>query len=125
MSNLSFILFTFVIVGLLASGFLFVLFSQVTVRRLRKQQETKDVLGVEFASGANTVNVAIALSLPRPIYNKLFRRKTQFFANADAETIYAYTTNMDRIIARLFFWFYLATVLMIIIMVTLSSFKII
>lgn len=125
MSYLSFILFTFIIVGLIISGFLFVVFSDVTVRRLRNHQETKDVLGVEFATGADTVNVAVALSLPRPLYNKLFRRKNQYFTNADAEKISAFTSVVDRLIARLFFWSYFATVLTILTAVTLYSFKII
>ena len=125
MSDFSYILFTIIIIGLIISGILFVLFGEVTVRRLRKNQQTKDVLGVEFVSGADTVNVAIALSLPLSLYNRLFRRKNLYFTNADAVKIYAFTNRFDRFMARLFFWSYLTTVLAIISTVVLYSFKVI
>jgi len=53
---------------LIASGFssaiLYVVFGQVTVRKLIKNPETKHELGVEFVSGWDIVNVAQALSIP-------------------------------------------------------------
>lgn len=125
MSDLAFILFTIIIIGLVISGILFVLFGEVTVRRLRKNQQTKDALGVEFVSGADTVNVAVALSLPLSLYNRLFRRKNLYFTNADADKICAFTSRLDRFIARLFFWSYFITVLALISAVILYSFKII
>ena len=41
---------------------LFVIFGQVTVRKLRKNPETKHELGLEFAGGWDILNVAQALS---------------------------------------------------------------
>jgi len=47
-----------------AAGFvawiLFIIFGQVTVRKLRKNPETKHELGIEFASGWDIFNVASA-----------------------------------------------------------------
>lgn len=43
---------------------LFVIFGQVTVRKLRKNPETRHELGIGFASGWDITNVAQALSLP-------------------------------------------------------------
>jgi len=40
------------------AGFLFVLFGQITVRKLRKNPATKNELGVEFLSGWDIINVA-------------------------------------------------------------------
>ncbi len=45
---------------------LFVIFGLVTVRKLRKNPETKHALGIEFASGWDILNVAGALSLSKP-----------------------------------------------------------
>jgi len=50
---------------------LFVLFGQITVRKLRKNSETKTELGFEFASGWDILNVAQALALPKVITRRL------------------------------------------------------
>ncbi len=60
---------------ILAVGFvawiLFVIFGQVTVRKLRKKPETRHELGVEFASGWDIFNVAQALTLPKSVMKKI------------------------------------------------------
>lgn len=40
-------------------------FGQMTVRKLRKNPKTKDILGLEVISGWDIINVAQAFSLPR------------------------------------------------------------
>ena len=81
---------------------LFVIFGQVTVRKLRKNPETKDVLGIEFVSGWNIFNVAQALALPRKYAR--WRKKAPFgMLHADADLLYKHTTRFDRILARVFF----------------------
>ncbi len=94
-------LFTFI------SAILFVIFGQVTVRKLRKNHETKDYLGVEFASGWDILNVAQALSIPKCIKEKFKQSKFSFFF-ADTDLIYKHTNKLDRFLARIFYFFYLS-----------------
>ena len=54
---------------------LFVIFGQVTVRKLRKNPETRDRLGVSLVSGWDIVNVAGALALPRVITERKAKSK--------------------------------------------------
>jgi hypothetical protein len=46
-------------------GMLFVVLDEVAVRKLRKNPETKSILGMEFVSGWGILNVVHALSWPR------------------------------------------------------------
>ena len=59
-SKLLGIIFIFMLIACL----LYVVFGQVTVRRLRKNPKTKDALGLEFVSGWDIINVAQALAFP-------------------------------------------------------------
>ena len=86
-------------IGLVACV-LFVIFGQVTVRKLRKNPETKQALGIDFANGWDILNVAQALSLPAVLEKKLKNRA--FHANADL--LYKHTTVFDRVLAQMFFW---------------------
>ena len=81
------------------SCILFVIFGQVTVRKLRKNPETKHALGIEFASGLDILNVAQALSLPAALEKRL--KNKEFHANADL--LYKHTTVFDRVLARVFY----------------------
>ena len=87
------------------SCILFVIFGQVTVRKLRKNPETKHELGIKFLSGWDIFNVAQALSLPKSVMQKI-RSNPQggsvIFANY--ELLYEHTTVFDRLLARLFCW---------------------
>jgi len=49
----------------------YVAFGQVTVKKLRKNPKTKDILGLEYVSGWNIINVAQALAIPRSWSRKL------------------------------------------------------
>ena len=85
---------------------LYVIFGQVTVRKLRKNPTTKDKLGLEFASGWDILNVASAISRPEWLNEKYKNSKLSFFA-ADKALLYQNTTGADRLLARLFWYTYL------------------
>ncbi len=82
---------------------LYVLFGQITVRKLRKNPETKNELGMEFVSGWDIVNVAQALAMPTFIIRK-FRNTKLSFLYANAEILIKHTNNFDRLLAFLFYW---------------------
>ncbi|MCF6362697.1 MAG: hypothetical protein L3J88_05000 [Gammaproteobacteria bacterium] len=88
-----------------AAGFiawiLFVIFGQVTVRKLRKNPETKHELGIEFVSGWDILNVAQALTLPKSVAQKIRRNSMGF--EADPDLLYKHTTVFDRVLARVFY----------------------
>ncbi len=88
-----------------AAGFiawiLFVIFGQVTVRKLRKNPETKQALGIEFVSGWDIFNVAQALTLPKSVAQKIRRNSIGF--EADPDLLYEHTTVFDRVLARVFY----------------------
>ncbi len=99
-------LLAMVAVTTFVSMLLFVLFGQVTVRKLRKNPKTKNELGIEFVSGWDIINVAQAISIPRSIMKKF--NKTQLsFLYANADLLYKYTNTFDRFIARLFYWLFM------------------
>ena len=83
------------------SCILFVIFGQVTVRKLRKNPETRHALGIEFASGWDILNVAQALALPKSVAQKIWRNSMGFEANPDL--LYEHTTVFDRVLARVFY----------------------
>jgi len=100
---------------------LFVLFGQTTVRKLRKNPETKHELGMEFVSGWDILNVASALTLPRWL-NRKFRNSPLSFLNANTEALDKHTNTYDRVLAIIFFCtFYLSGTSMII-LVALDAF---
>jgi len=79
----------------------FVLFGQITVRKLRKNPKTKRALGVEFISGWDILNVAQALALPKSVAQKI--RRSSMGIEADPDSLYRYTTVFDRVLARMFY----------------------
>ena len=91
---------------------LYVVFGQITVRKLRKLPETKDKLGVEFASGWDILNVAQALALPKFITKKLSRSPISFFY-ADIDLLIRYTNSVDRVLASIFYWLFIASILLL------------
>lgn len=82
------------------AGLVYLVFGQVTVRKLRKNPETRDKLGLEFASGWDTLNVAGALSRPKWLSERL-RKSTLSFTAADERPLYTHTNLFDRCLARL------------------------
>lgn len=100
--------------GGIISLIFYVLFGQITVRRLRKNPETKSRLGVEFASGWDIFNAAQALSLPRFITRKLAESPmANFYANRD---VLDKSTNVfEKFLANTFYWLLLLSIVLIII----------
>jgi hypothetical protein len=87
------------------AAILFVIFGQVTVRKLRKNPETKQALGMEFASGWDILNVASALSLPKAVAQRI-RRNSESMGlgfEADPDILYKHTTVFDRVLARILY----------------------
>ncbi|WP_406828815.1 hypothetical protein [Microbulbifer sp. ARAS458-1] len=85
------------------SLFLYVVFGQVTVRKLRKNPETKRELGLAFASGWDILNVAQALATPRKVH-KFLESGQLSFLHANSELIAKNTNSFDKVIAIIFFW---------------------
>jgi hypothetical protein len=99
--NLQSLLWAIVASISLIVSILYVIFGQVTVRKLRKNPETKDALGIEFVSGWDILNVAQALGLPKKY--ALWRKKAALgMLRADADVLYRHTNKLDRILARVF-----------------------
>ena len=104
-------------------GILYVIFGQVTVRKLRKNPETKNSLGIEFASGWDILNVAKALAMPKMITKK-WKNSSQSAFYADIDLLYEHTTKFDRCLGTIFYWIYAFTGFSIIILVLLNTFGI-
>jgi hypothetical protein len=102
---------------------LFVFFGQKTVRKLRRNPDTKDALGQEFISGWDIINVMSALSLPRKLIRK-FRETIVSPLNADADLLYRYTTRIDRILARVLYISMVTSASAMIILMVLDKFGI-
>jgi len=105
---------------LLVTAILFVVFGQVTVRKLRKNPETKHELGMELVSGWDILNTAQALSMPNSILRK-FKNSRLSFLEANSELLYKHTTVFDRLLARIFFWLWMISSLSMIILVSLNA----
>lgn len=88
--------------ALLIAWILFIVFGQVTVRKLRKNPETMHELGVELASGWDIFNVAQALTLPKSWTDRMAKSRLSFM-EANAQLLRQHTTQLDRILARCFY----------------------
>ncbi len=95
------IIFAVIFIAVFIAWILFVIFSQVTVRKPRKNPETKHELGIEFAGGQDIFNVAQALAFPKTIAQKIRRNSMAFETDPDA--LHQYTTVFDRVLARVFY----------------------
>ncbi|HEX5484448.1 MAG TPA: hypothetical protein VFX23_00485 [Limnobacter sp.] len=89
-------------------GLFFIAFGQLTVKRLRRDQNTRTALGIEFISGGDIVSVAQALALPRSWTKKL---ETGPLSSLYAKTnlLLEHTTKFDRILAFMFYWLLMST----------------
>jgi ABC-type bacteriocin/lantibiotic exporter with double-glycine peptidase domain len=96
-------LFGIVFIFMLLACLFYVIFGQVTVRKLRKNPETKNALGLEYVSGWDIINVAQALSLPRSWTRKLEKSPlSAIYASTDV--LLAHTTVLDRTLGAIFYW---------------------
>src|SRR5690606_3072570 len=93
--------FTFIL--MLFTCILYVLFGQVTVRKLRKNPKTKEALGFEYVSGWDIINAAQALALPKFWMRKL-EKTTLSTLYAKSEILFANTTRFDRVLGAAFYW---------------------
>jgi hypothetical protein len=92
------IFFAISMLVLIIGCILFVIFGQKTVRKLRKNPDTKHALGIEFVSGYDIFNVMAALTFPK-LTNKL--KSSPLSASfADPKLLEKYTTPFDRILAK-------------------------
>ncbi len=115
--------FTILLIGTLfvfIAGIIFVVFGQVTVRKLRKNPAVKDELGFEFASGWDIVNVAHSLSIPLWLSDKLQEGPFSFL-EANARTIRKHINSFDLFLARSFCFFLYTSQLIILPLVILDS----
>lgn len=103
---------------ILIGWFLFILFGQITVRKLRKNPETRDQLGLELASGWDIFNVAGAMCRPRWLSDRL-RRSPLAFTAADERPIYENTNWFDRLLGRTMFTMMMGAVLAMMILIPL------
>lgn len=116
MTTFSFLLGLAFIPGLL-SLILLVIFGQTTVRKLRKNPNIKNELGLEFASGWDILNVAQALATPKKIH-KILESGQLSFLYANSDLIAKHTNRFDKILAIIFFWMFMGSgVLMIVLMI--------
>ncbi len=100
--------FFVVMTGMFFTAILYVAFGQITVRKLRKNPETKNSPGMEFVSGWDIINVAQALAMPEFILRK-FKNKKILSLFANTEILIKHTNKFDRILAFLFYWLLMST----------------
>ncbi|MCA0894637.1 hypothetical protein [Microbulbifer agarilyticus] len=99
---------------------LYVLFGQITVRKLRKNPKTKHELGLEFASGWDILNVAQALATPRKIH-KILENSQLAFLHANSELISEHTNRFDKFLAIVFFWILMGSGCCMLILILLNK----
>ena len=102
------------------SCILFVIFGQVTARKLRKKPELNQQLGMEFMSGWNILNVAQALATPQKIH-EILEISPVSFLHANSELLRQHTNRFDKILAILFFWPFMFSGLSMALLVLLKS----
>ncbi|WP_160154709.1 hypothetical protein [Microbulbifer sp. ALW1] len=117
-SELDFFMIAFV--DMLFACVLFVAFGQLTVRKLRKKPETRDHLGIEFASGWDILNVAQALAIPRS-WSKRMERSPLASLNARSDIVHQYTNKFDKVLGCIFFWSFASSGTLLILLVILSK----
>jgi len=117
------ILFVFLLGTSLVSMILYVVFGQITVRKLRKNPKTKHELGIEFMSGWDILNVAGALAMPRWLNRKL-QSTPLAFLYASAEILDQNTNVFDRVLAVIFYGLFIFSGLSIILWAILGFFGI-
>jgi len=108
MTELESSLFTVVLISNFIALILYVLFGQVTVRKLRKNLVTKELLGFGFISGWDILNVAQALAIPRGWAQKL-KNSPLSSLFADADLLNKHTHKVDKILAFVLYWLLIFT----------------
>lgn len=93
----------FIAIFMFLACILYVLFGQITVRKLRKNPNTKDALGLELASGWDIINVAQVFSLPKSWTKKIEDSRFSFMY-ANASILYENTNKFDHALGCIFYW---------------------
>jgi hypothetical protein len=112
----------FVAIFMFISCILYVLFGQLTVRKLRKNQKTKDALGLKYASGWDIINVAQALALPKS-WSRVLENSPLSFMHANSELIFKYTNRFDRVLGFVFYWLFISSTLTCLLLILLNYFE--
>ncbi|WDE05066.1 hypothetical protein SG34_027830 [Thalassomonas viridans] len=115
------ILVAFIILMSVITGIFFVLFGQITVKKLRKNPKTKDVLGLEFMSGWDILNAAQALAMPKR-WSKKLEKSPLSSINANSTLLFENTNKFDRMLAVTFYWLWMFTGLSGVLLVLLNTF---
>lgn len=120
MNTIESLMFTIGLAGSFISMILYILFGQITVRKLRKNATLKNALGFEFLSGWDIINTAQALSIPRTLSRKLENSKlSALYANS--ELLFQHTTKFDRLLGATFYWLLTFSGLTMILLVILDA----
>ncbi|KAB7627276.1 hypothetical protein [Alkalilimnicola sp. S0819] len=109
--------------GVLVGWILFVIFGRTTVRRFSRMETTRARLGTELISGWRIFNVAEALVLPVTLFDKLHAGRLSAFW-ADARVLRRHATRYDKVMAHLFFWTFVPSTALVILVVVLDRFGI-
>ncbi len=115
------IIFSFSMGVFFLSMILYVVFGQITVRKLRKNPKTKNDLGMDFMSGWDILNVAGALAMPRWL-NRKFQSTPLAFLYANAEILAKNTSVFDRVLAIIFYWLFVSSISSLMLLMILDSF---
>jgi len=100
--DLDLLIFIIIMCYLILFCIIYVIFGQVSVRKLRKNPITKNSLGLELVSGWDILNVAFALSYPGWMRERI-KKSSLSFLEADYDATYAHTTKFDRRFAKIIY----------------------
>ena len=95
------------------------MFGQITVRKLRKNPETKNALGTEFASGWDILNTAQALAIPK-IWAQKLKSSPLSGLYADVDLLYKNTSKFDRVLAFIVYWLLMTSVGILLVLMVLD-----
>ncbi len=101
MPSLSSLLATAAVIGFF-SLILFIIFGQITVRKLRRNPKTKNELGIEYVSGWDIINIAQALSFPAS-WNEKLEKSQLSFLHANSTLIKKHTNRLDKFLGVTFY----------------------
>ena len=114
-------LFGIALIELFLAMILFIVFGQVTMRKLRKNPKTKNELGLELASGWDILNVAGSLFWPKWL-NKKLKNTPLSSLYADADILNKHVNLFDKLLAKVFYFFWATSILIIMTLAILSGF---
>jgi len=102
------------------TGIFFILFGQITVKKLRKNPRTKNALGLEYMNGWDILNTAQALAMPRS-WSKKLEKSPLSSIHANSTLLIENTTKLDQVLAVIFYWLWVFTGFSTILLVLLNA----